>query len=149
LRKKLQERQDTLKESYKKIEGREKRRLKSRQIKLEKEAADLREFVKDFDYFMQDFDLEMDFLANRANFDYYWQEFKQLEQTMSKPTNFFAVSEFKFPTFLHMQAEIDSLNALGQVQDNSDFSAPLVVFNTYNLSSCYVYLEKMRQFERT
>jgi len=25
---------------------------------------------------------------------------------------------------------------------------PLVVFNTYNLSNCYNYFEKMRQFER-
>ena len=98
---------------------------------------------------MQDFDLEMDFMANRANFDYYWQEFKQLEATMNKPTNFFAVSEFKFPTFLSMQSEIDSIDSLGQVQDNSDFSMPLVVFNTYNLSNCYNYLEKMRSFERT
>lgn len=48
---------------------------------------------------MCDFDCEMDFMANRANFDYYWQEFKNLESTMKKSTNFFAVSEYKFPTF--------------------------------------------------
>ena len=41
--------------------------------------------------------MEMDFMANWANFDYYWQEFKQLEATMKKSTNFFAVSEFKYP----------------------------------------------------
>ena len=56
---------------------------------------------------MLDFDVEMDFMANRANFDYYWQEFKQLEATMKKSTNFFAVSEFKYPHFDHMQSEID------------------------------------------
>jgi hypothetical protein len=28
--------------------------------------------MKEFDDFLLDFDLEMDFMANRANFDYYW-----------------------------------------------------------------------------
>ena len=97
---------------------------------------------------MQDFDVEMDFMANRANFDYYWQEFKQLEQTMKKSTNFFSVSEFKYPQFDHMQSEMDQVDQIGKITDNTDFSMPLVVFNTYNLSSCYNYYEKMRQFER-
>ncbi len=70
------ERCDQLKEDYKKIEGREKRRLKNRQIKLERESQDLKDYMKEFDDFLLDFDLEMDFMANRANFDYYWQEFK-------------------------------------------------------------------------
>ena len=70
------ERCDQLKEDYKKIEGREKRRLKNRQIKLERESQDLKDYMKEFDDFLLDFDLEMDFMANRANFYYYWQEFK-------------------------------------------------------------------------
>ena len=37
---------------------------------------------------------------------------------------------------------------MGSILDNSDFSMPLVVFNTYNLSHCYNYFEKMRQFEK-
>ena len=51
----------------------------------------MKEYVKEFDDFLLDFDQEMDFMANRANFDYYWQEFKQLESKMKKATNFFAV----------------------------------------------------------
>ena len=113
LKKRLSERQESLKEDYKKIEGREKRRLKGRQIKLQREATDLKEFVKDFDYFMVDFDCEMDFMPNRGNFDYYWQEFKQLEATMKKPTNFFSVSEFKYPTFQSMQSELEVIDSLG------------------------------------
>jgi translation elongation factor EF-Ts len=62
---------------------------------------------------MVDFDCEMDFMANRANFDYYWQEFKQLEATMKKPTNFFSVSEFKYPTFQSMQSELEVIDSLG------------------------------------
>jgi hypothetical protein len=74
---------------------------------LQRESTDLQNYVKEFDDFMLDFDVEMDFMANRANFDYYWQEFKQLEATMKKSTNFFAVSEFKYPQFDHMQEEVD------------------------------------------
>ena len=60
-------------------------------------SVGVQNYVKEFDDFMLDFDTEMDFMANRANFDYYWQEFKQLEATMKKSTNFFSVSEFKYP----------------------------------------------------
>ena len=64
----------------------------------------------------------MDFMANRANFYYYWQEFKQLESKMKKSTNFFAVSEFKFPKFESMAREIDVIDEIGKITDNSDFS---------------------------
>ena len=97
IKKRVVARCEALKEEYKQIEGREKRRLKNRQIKLQRESTDLQNYVKEFDDFMLDFDTEMDFIANRANFDYYWQEFKQLEATMKKSTNFFSVSEFKYP----------------------------------------------------
>lgn len=72
-------------------------------MKLQRESTDLKDYVKEFDDFMLDFDLEMDFMANRANFDYYWQEFKQLEAKMKKSTNFFAVSQFKFPSFKNLE----------------------------------------------
>jgi hypothetical protein len=63
---------------------------------------------------------------------------------MKKSTNFFAVSEYKFANFDSMQSEIDQIDQIGKIRDNSDFSMPLVVFNTYNLSNCYNYFEKMR-----
>lgn len=87
-------------------------------------------------------------MANRANFDYYWQEFKQLEKTINKSTNFFAVSEYKLPTFLSMQSEVELLDSIGKISDNSDFSMPLVVFNTYDLQNCFNYFEKLRSFEK-
>lgn len=52
-------------------------------------------------------------MANRANFDYYWQEFKQLEATMKKSTNFFAVSAFKSPSFKSMPSEIEQIDSIG------------------------------------
>ena len=68
-------------------------------MKLQRESKNLEDFSKEFDDFANEFDVEMDFMANRCQFDYFWQEFKQLEMTMKKATNFFAVSEFKYPTF--------------------------------------------------
>jgi hypothetical protein len=100
-------------------------------MKLEREAKDLTDFSKEFDDFFADFDNEMDFLANRCQFDYFWNEFKQLEATMKKATNFFAVSEFKFPNFSCLKDEVEIIDQLGKVTDNSDFSMPLVAFNTH------------------
>jgi len=117
-------------------------------MKLERESQDLQAYCKEFGYFVGDFDCDMDYMANRANFDYYWQEFKQLEATMKKSTNFFSVSEYKYPTFQTMKSELDQIDNLGAIADNSDFSMPLVVFNTYNLQAVYNYFEKVRSFER-
>lgn len=51
------------------IDSREKRRLKNKQIKLQKELTLIDEFKTDFQDFIEDFDLEMDHLANQANFE--------------------------------------------------------------------------------
>ena len=131
VQKKVEKRCEDLKSEYLRIEAREKRRLKYRQMKLERETKDLQDFSKEFDDFFADFDTEMDFMANRCQFDYFWTEFKQLEQTMKKATNFFAVSEFKFPNFNCLKDEIDLIDQIGKVTDNSDFSMPLVAFNTH------------------
>ena len=54
-------RREKLKNDYLLIETREKRRLKNKQIKLQKELDLLDEFKEDFDKFIDDFDLEMDY----------------------------------------------------------------------------------------
>ena len=66
---------------------------------------------------------------------------------MKKATNFFAVSEFKFPNFNCLKDEIDLIDQIGKVTDNSDFSMPLVAFNTHQLSAFH-YIEKAREFEK-
>jgi len=50
---------------------------------------------------------------------------------MKKATNFFAVSEFKYPNFNCLTDEIALIDKIGKVTDNSDFSVPLVAFNTH------------------
>ena len=131
VKKRVEKRCEDLKNEYLQIEAREKRRLKYRQMKLEREAKDLQDFSKEFDDFFADFDTDMDFMANQCQFDYYWTEFKQLEATMKKATNFFAVSEFKFPNFNCLTKEVELIDTIGKVTDNSDFSMPLVAFNTF------------------
>lgn len=71
---KVEKRREALKTQYSSIESREKRRLKIKQIKLQKELDLLDEYRKDFDDYIEDFDLEMDHMANEANFE---NEYKQ------------------------------------------------------------------------
>jgi hypothetical protein len=107
----------------------------------------LEAFSKEFDDFFSDFDSEMDFMANRCQFDYYWNEFIQLQTTMKKATNFFQVSEFKFPTFNCLLTEVEVVDQIGKITDNSDFSMPLVAFNSHQLGA-FNYIEKAREFEK-
>jgi len=66
---KVEARREGLKAEYSQIETREKRRLKNKQIKLQKEISLIEEFQTDFDDFIADFDHEMDYLANKASFE--------------------------------------------------------------------------------
>lgn len=66
---------------------------------------------------------------------------------MKKSTNFFTVSEFKYPTFNCLPTELDLIDEIGKIIDNSDFSMPIIAFNTYQLE-VYNYIEKIREFER-
>jgi hypothetical protein len=65
----VNERKEKLKTDYKTIESKEKRRLKSKQMKMEKDITELKNFSLDFQEFFTDFDNEMDYLANKASLD--------------------------------------------------------------------------------
>ena len=67
--KRVNERKENLKTDYKTIEAKEKRRLKSKQMKMEKDITELKNFSLDFQEFFTDFDNEMDYLANKASLD--------------------------------------------------------------------------------
>ena len=94
---------------------------------------------------MNEFDNDMDFLANKASFDGYVAELLTMETDIKKGTNFFKVSEFKEPTFNFLNHELELIDQLGKITDISDFSMPLVAFNTYQLE-IYNYKEKLRDF---
>ena len=51
------------------MEARERRRLRNKAIKTEKNIGEVAKFLKELEEFCADFDSEMDFLANRASFE--------------------------------------------------------------------------------
>lgn len=67
--KKVNERREKVKTDYKTLEAKEKRRLKSKQMKMERDLQELKNFSSDFQEFFTDFDSEMDYLANKASLD--------------------------------------------------------------------------------
>ncbi len=96
-------RREKLKNDYLLIETREKRRLKNKQIKLQKELDLLDEFKEDFDKFIDDFDLEMDYQANQASFENTYKQsyIEMLQEKINRRSDndIFSRSEFIMPTF--------------------------------------------------
>lgn len=72
--KRVNERREKLKAEYKAIEAKEKRRLKSKQMKMERDLQEIRNFGQEFQEYLNDFDCEMDYLANKASLDGQIQE---------------------------------------------------------------------------
>lgn len=54
--KKVNERREKVKTDYKTLEAKEKRRLKTKQMKMERDLQELRNFSNDFQEFFTDFD---------------------------------------------------------------------------------------------
>ena len=95
----------------------------------------LAEYKADFDDFILDFDIEMDFLANQANFENgYKTEYKELltdRINRRSDNDIFSRSAFKMPSFHRIgQKDMEVIDHIGKIVDNSDFSMPLVVFNS-------------------
>jgi uncharacterized protein YydD (DUF2326 family) len=65
----VNKRREHLKNEYRGIEAKEKRRLKSKQMKMERDLVEIKNFSQDFSEFLSDFDSEMDYLANKASLD--------------------------------------------------------------------------------
>ena len=92
--KRVNERREKLKTDYRTIEAKEKRRLKTKQMKMERDVNEIKTYSADFQEFFADFDDEMDFLANKASLDGQIQELLFLEKELKKGTQFFKSSEF-------------------------------------------------------
>lgn len=147
---KVQQRREALKGQYSSIETREKRRLKNKQMKLQKEISLVDEFKNDFTDFIQYYDLEMDYLANKASYENGFKtEFQELmtERINRRSDNdIFSRSQFKMPSFSQMgENDISMIDQIGRIVDNSDFSMPLVVFNTQQLQA-FSFQEHLREF---
>ena len=69
-----------------------------------------------------------------------------LEKELKKGTQFFKSSDFVPPTFSYINNELELIDGLGKITDNSDFSMPLVTFNTHTLQ-VYNYMERIRDFK--
>ena len=129
----MNERREKLKQDYKTIEAKEKRRLKSKQMKTERDLHELKSFSLDFQEFFTDFDSEMDYLANKASLDGQVLELQSIQKELKRDTQFFKSSEFKMPTFSFINNELELIDGIGKITNNSDFSMPLVTFNTHTL----------------
>ena len=95
-------RREQLKSDFKALESKEKRRLKTKLMKLEKDLNNLKSYQTDFSEFLTEFDQEMDFLANKASLDGQVQELQMIEREMNRGVEFYKSSEFKEPTFTYI-----------------------------------------------
>lgn len=96
----------------------------------------MQEFKTDFEDFVKDFDIEMDFLANKATFETgYKAEYGELVRegvNRRSDGDVFLRSDFRPPSFCQVGAkDIGVVDQIGKIVDNSDFSQPLALFDTY------------------
>ena len=114
-------------------------------MKTQKDLTDLKGFATEYVDFALDFDQEMDFQANKASYDGYSAEMVRLETDLKKKTYFLRASEYKHSTFEALNSEIDTIDRIGMIRDNSDFSTPLCTFDTFQLQA-FEYRERLRDF---
>ena len=90
------------------------------------------EFKSEFDLFYKEFDMEMDFHANRAEFMKLLKGYEDLSKLSNKKPFFLEAAKFSLPRFETVKSDLEDLLSIGKVSDTSPHSMPMVVLNTYS-----------------
>ena len=87
----------------------------------------------DFELLSRDFDLDMDFLANQADYSRINREFEHLLQNVESPPYFLWASRFMMPSFETVKNDIEDLMQIGRIVDMSEYNEPIIAVNTFTL----------------
>lgn len=105
-------------------------------------------FLKeDFDSYLKDFDIDMDFLANQADYNRINKEFESIKENQYFKPYFLRGAKFSMPRFETVKEDISELMSLGKILDTTEYQTPLVTVNTFNLE-VFQFSDKMKQFDK-
>jgi len=90
--------------------------------------------------------MEMDALANRADYSKLKRGFDVILENMNKKPYFLKAATFKPPKFETVKNDIEELMSIGKIIDTSEYSSPLIAVNTYSLELLQ-YKEKYKKFD--
>lgn len=143
---KIEQKRKQVKEEYKAIESREKRRLGFIQLQVQNTEENIKEVENDLHTFADEFDLDMDQQANRAGYKRVKDLYEEVKAEQDRKTFFLENSAFVPPTFETVSSDVDEIMDFGRIIDNSEFSEPLIVMNTYNFE-LLEYKQQTKGFE--
>ncbi|CAI2362087.1 unnamed protein product [Moneuplotes crassus] len=147
LQRQIEEKRNKVKEQYKSIEGREKRRLGFIQLQVQNTEENIKQVEDNIQNFTEEFDLDMEHQANKAGYESVKREFEELEMDQEKKTYFLRNSRFVPPTFETVSSDLPDIMDIGRIVDNCEFSEPLITMNTYNFE-LLEYKQDVKGFQK-
>jgi hypothetical protein len=87
----------------------------------------------DFELLSRDFDLDMDHLANQADYNRINKEFEIVFLNSTFPPYFLKASKFNMPKFEFIKSDIEDIMQIGRIADMSEFNEPIIAVNTFTL----------------
>ena len=122
------------------------RRIGRLGIQLESAEDQLNDLEDDLTSFTQEFNFDMDSQANRAGYEGFKERFEEIQSEKSKESNFLRNSKFVYPTFDTVATDVEDIMDYGRIVDNSEYSKPLIVMNTFNFE-LLEYRQSNKSFE--
>ena len=85
------------------------RRIGRLGLQLDTAEDQLNDISDELTSFNQEFDVDMDYQANRAGYERFKEQFEQIKDDKSKKTHFLRNSKFVYPSFETVQTDVEDI----------------------------------------
>jgi hypothetical protein len=142
----LSRRGKKLKKSIRILNRGRNRRLGFIQLQQHNIEETIEEIEGDLHTFTEEFDVDMEHQANRAGFEMIKNRFDEVKTEQQRKNYFLRNSKFEPPKFDTVATDVEDIMDFGRVVDQSEFSQPLIIMNTYNFE-LLEYKQTIKTFE--
>ena len=126
---------------------RKNRRLGFLSLQLQNTEENLQETEGELQTFTAEFDVDMDYQANKAGYERLRQRFEEIRTEQARKPYFLRNSKFVTPTFETVASDLEDIMDFGRIVDNCEFSEPLITMNTYNFE-LLEYKQSIKDFQQ-
>eukprot|EP00347_Sterkiella_histriomuscorum_P006037 403354304 len=143
--KKAKQRCQALKSEFDKIELKEKQRLDQIKEKIDRDLEQVKTFSTGFLQFFYHFDEQSDFNSNKATYSKFLRDLEKIKDSSQKKPYYFKLPKHSPTLFNTIDTDLNLIDKMGKIMDNSSVQTPLVVFNTQQFG-LFEYREKAHGF---
>jgi arginine repressor len=85
---------------------------------------------------------QSDFNSNKATYSRLLRDLERIKEVSSKKPYYFKIARYQNSEFKYIERDLQAIDKMGKLINNSNYQTPLTVFNTENFG-VFEYREKL------